>query len=817
MKKHRSELAKVLVEVRSGIKEGKELEKLYEKTISGDLSVDKIRDFIEIFSDIHEKTTFADMLTDRGVEYIGSGSTTTLNQIKMNNIDSEIYILFFNENERGDKSTIHNLSQNKYHFMKMIKDHQDQTKSIDASPDNQGKIKLFVAVDLQMRPKLADEEGMEPGTRISLFINGNYAILDLLMKSEETPNKLCLAKCQPSRMQMTRTKPNKRVNLELRCPGSISGYCDNQDHTWICNKCEEMIEYGFDGYFYCDCGKAPIDCYSYKCTNDKHGSIFLSFKKLDLDQLLSKIRPMKEINILILGQAGVGKSTWINSVVNYMAFKSLDEAANNNLLGLIPSSFTMDDKNFDQREVKIGSDENEVHSKAQSTTQCPKAYDIDWGTTLVRLIDTPGIGDTKGIDQNNNFDEILRFIAKFSELHGICILLKANDGPMNENFQFCIKELLTHLHKGASDNIVFCFTSARSTSNRPGDTLTVLKSLLQEYKDVKMDLSKHTIYCIDNESFRFLCAKHNGIHFDEKEKNNFADMWDISVAETIRLFKHVDGLIPHLTKDTISLNDARKVILGLTRQMGEMIKNIQTHIAIIEGKKQEALSLDLSQKDLLEKLYVPQIVLVPKELKSPRTACTSSKCVQYHTIPGTNERIVEYIMHCHDECDCLIGEEEIIHPNPQIKNCKAMNRNYNCKKCGCSWEWHMRINYEYEIQRENKLEQNIKDQIDSNKSRVEEVKMFITELENKIQQINEEQTKMTDISLKFGCFLKFTAIIPCNDPFKEYLMFQIEMETTKVRVKIFNILSRFQIAFQFSAQLESTVYGRIQLLYLKKP
>ena len=85
----------------------------------------------------------------------------------------------------------------------------------------------------------------------------------------------------------------------------------------------------------------------------------------------------------------------------------------------------------------------------------------------IRLIDTPGIGDCRGADQDAlNFSAILRYIANIPEIHGICILLKPNNSRMNIVFKYCINELLTHLHVSAAQNIAFCFTNARSTFYR---------------------------------------------------------------------------------------------------------------------------------------------------------------------------------------------------------------------------------------------------------------------------------------------------------------------------------------------------------------
>ena len=64
-----------------------------------------------------------------------------------------------------------------------------------------------------------------------------------------------------------------------------------------------------------------------------------------------------------------------------------------------------------------------------SATQGCKSYVFHTAENkvLIRLIDTPGIGDTSEINQDKkNFDNILKYIGQHQYLNGICILLKPN-------------------------------------------------------------------------------------------------------------------------------------------------------------------------------------------------------------------------------------------------------------------------------------------------------------------------------------------------------------------------------------------------------
>src|SRR5437870_3554407 len=136
--------------------------------------------------------------------------------------------------------------------------------------------------------------------------------------------------------------------------------------------------------------------------------------------------------------------------MNYLLYETLNDAKSGNLEVLIPSKFTITDNNFNMNTVKIGDyDSNEqVENTGMLATQWCRSYlfQAAENKVLIRLIDTPGIGDIRGIDQDKkNFDNILKFIGQYQYLNGICIFLKPNNARLNVVFRFFIQELLSHL------------------------------------------------------------------------------------------------------------------------------------------------------------------------------------------------------------------------------------------------------------------------------------------------------------------------------------------------------------------------------------
>ena len=142
---------------------------------------------------------------------------------------------------------------------------------------------------------------------------------------------------------------------------------------------------------------------------------------------------MNNLNILLLGETGVGKSTWINGFTNYMTCSSLEDAREKKRL-LIPMQFELI-IDCEVHPISTGTDDNESAVVVDSVTQSPKSYLFQTDDVVVRLIDTPGVGDTRGYDQDKkNFENTLRCIAQLDELHGIAILLKTDHSRINITF-----------------------------------------------------------------------------------------------------------------------------------------------------------------------------------------------------------------------------------------------------------------------------------------------------------------------------------------------------------------------------------------------
>ncbi|PKY56562.1 hypothetical protein RhiirA4_284637, partial [Rhizophagus irregularis] len=536
--------------------------------------------------------------------------------------------------------------------------------------------------------------------------------------------------------------PNKKTQLVMPCPQD----CPIVDCNWRCLKCEQNIEYGYNKRLYCDCGESDIAHCKFRCNSSHHTRGYVPFESDTLIKMLPSAPP-EEINILLLGETGVGKSTFINAFVNYLKFDSLSDAKSRNMGVFIPSKFTVTDENCEMKTIKLGDDDSNerLGSVGESSTIWCKSYVFHApGNQHIRLIDTPGIGDTRGLNEDKkNFEKIMISISKYKFLNGIY-------------------------------NIVFCFTNARGTFYRPGDTLPSLKKQIDELKErsnVEIKIDKDTTYCFDNESFRFLAALKEGIAFTETDELCFAESWKKSVNESRRLIEHIAGCKPHQVEDTISLNNARSIVMLLSKPLAEVGQLIQTNIKLIKEKQSEIENSDKTIEDLKDQLYIPQIDLEPIQLGYPRTVCTNGSCVKTLKINETTIKI-DYIQHCCKRC--------YVPFNNYLKLCWAMKFiDGTCKECGCERNKHMHISYENKQITYNIVNEDVNSEILKNKSDQDAKKAMIKECEERLTQLKGEQNIINEISIKFAQFLRQNAIASFNDAYAEYLDLFVNEEKIK--------------------------------------
>ena len=225
----------------------------------------------------------------------------------------------------------------------------------------------------------------------------------------------------------------------------------------------------------------------------------------------------------------------------------------------------------------------------------------------IRIIDTPGFGDTRGIDQDEmNMQHILEYINNLTHVNAVCFLLKPNVSEIHKFFKSCLTQMLAVLGPDVSKNIVFCFTNCRTTFYGPGDTAPLLKKILTSFSEGNIPFNKKSSFCFDNESFRYLVALQKDIQFDNVDRQEYENSWLKSANESERLFSYIGTELStsHKPSKCQSIKNAQLKITHMIRPMLEAIRNILRNKILYDMNVSNA-----------------SIVLSPKALDYPATLC----------------------------------------------------------------------------------------------------------------------------------------------------------------------------------------------------
>ncbi|KAG0586681.1 hypothetical protein KC19_2G108400 [Ceratodon purpureus] len=508
------------------------------------------------------------------------------------------------------------------------------------------------------------------------------------------------------------------------------------------------------------------------------------------------------LNILLLGASGVGKSTFINALCNYLTYRTLDEAVKGELQSLIYCEFQ--DSNPDSKghlstkKIVVGKpDIDEGGAKLQAGASCTqrcKAYTLPLGECgEVRLIDTPGILDTRGVDADaDNMKHILAFLARYEVLHAVCILLKPNEVRLTNSLKYSIVQLLEKLHKDASRNILFCFTNSRSTRYKVEGTLPLLEDMLKDIK-VNIDLrGDSSMYYFDSEAFRYQAIMKQGGDFDEEEFKDYERSWNKSAGEAARLIGHISTLEPHHLKDTLSLNRVRSLLESIQQPLGQLTANIQDNLQQIKRTREEIEKGHGDERSYFSKLLIVETYQKTVALAHPEMVCTEKKCegsvchancIPTETAMGMFENLEGNIM---DKVSRLpvsfAGFNVSGLVNPELKLirkltgstddavfCKELSyTSGKCKVCKCPNSRHMRVYTKMEPATRTIKDENIQKVLDDTTSITEKKESILKILERKEEAMQDENKVVVEAAALFAGFLEQNSIVTYHSAISDY-------------------------------------------------
>ena len=209
-----------------------------------------------------------------------------------------------------------------------------------------------------------------------------------------------------------------------------------------------------------------------------------------LGSVLSSVSPFKNMvgkpyKILLLGERGAGKSSFVELLLNYEAQlenASFDVDKVRSLIEERKSKSTDGISQSSQMEKKIKCASDQMKSDTQVSTK----YSLDFGQIKVDLIDTPGFGDTEGksID-DKHLNNIIEKVKKDDYINCVCLVVNGTRPRMTETMTYVFETVIRILPSSVLDNIIVVCTNVSHKSK-----LSFKLEVLSEKFELKVKVSR---------------------------------------------------------------------------------------------------------------------------------------------------------------------------------------------------------------------------------------------------------------------------------------------------------------------------------------
>ena len=388
---------------------------------------------------------------------------------------------------------------------------------------------------------------------------------------------------------------------------------------------------------------------------------------------------------MAVGATGAGKSTLINGMVNY-------------LMGV---------KFEDGCRFKLITDEV-AQSQAHSQTQKITSYTIYWyeespvDYNLI-IVDTPGFGDTRGIERDKQITaQIKDFFslkgdAGIDQIHGIGFVTQSSLARLTPTQKYVFDSVLSVFGKDIANNIFIMATFA--DGNEPA-----VKGAIKEAK---------IPYC------NFL--KFNNEYLFASNTNLFsAPFWQMAYESFKEFFRHFTRT------ETVSLQLTRAVLKerqSLESIVAGLQKRIKNGITKIDELNQEEQVLRAHEADILKNKDFTYKVTVAKHKKVD--------------IAGQGW----YVTNC-QKCNFTCHNSCIYADDDDKHMCCAMDGNgtdASCKVCpgNCHWRQHHNTSYYFESyeEEETRTSNDLKKQFQDASTKKTGVQGMISKLEKELEDL----------------------------------------------------------------------------------
>jgi GTP-binding protein EngB required for normal cell division len=355
-------------------------------------------------------------------------------------------------------------------------------------------------------------------------------------------------------------------------------------------------------------------------------------------------RKAQQYKMLVVGETGSGKTSFLNLICNYNLVLTL--------------GYEVGVEHFRSfNKIKFESNTRQMESKTNNATK----YSIDISGWSVGIIDTPGFGDSRGIEMDKqNVKKIIDALKNEEYINCVCLVTNGRSPRMSATLNYVLSEITAILPKTVIDNVIVVFTNTTGMLH-----LTFDISELTAFFGRNIE----QFFCIDNPYCLFEKVKKDpkGLTID-KIAQGLKDEFEKSAKVIKGMFDKIKDFQQVHTNEFIKLYQKKQevelTVLTVLSEYNNQTK-IEKAIAVEEEKLQAA-----ERTKNLNVNFESQV-----ELTKPVTTA------HHNTLCG----YPDCYSNCHERCSLPKSFDK-----ETFLRCACINRSSAgvCKKCNHSYTYH---------------------------------------------------------------------------------------------------------------------------------